>query len=59
MSNKIDYTKKLKPIYINSIEANHIYINKCAESAKKVNKKTEYKIGNRDRKSTRLNSSHS
>ena len=46
MSNKIDYTKKLKPIYIDSIEANHIYIDKCAESAKKVNKKTEYKIGN-------------
>ena len=26
MGNKIDYTKKLKPIYIDSIEANHIYI---------------------------------
>ena len=43
MSNKIDYTKKLKPIYIESIEANHIYIDKCA---KKESKRTEYKIGN-------------
>ena len=42
MSNKIDYTKKLKPIYIDSIEANHIYINGFAE---KNNKKIEYKIG--------------
>ena len=46
MSNKIDYTKKLKPVYIDSIEANHIYIDKCAESAKKESKRTEYKIGN-------------
>lgn len=43
MSNKIDYTKKLKPIYIDSIEANHIYINGVAE---KTDKKIEYKIGN-------------
>ena len=42
MSNKIDYTKKLKPIYIESIEANHIYINGCAE---KTDKRIEYKIG--------------
>ena len=46
MSNKIDYTKKLKPIYIDSIEANHIYIDKCSKNAKKDSKKTEYKIGN-------------
>lgn len=43
MSNRIDYTKKLKPIYIDSIEANHIYINGVAE---KNDKKIEYKIGN-------------
>lgn len=43
MSNKINYTKKLKPIYIDSIEANHIYINGVAE---KNDKKIEYKIGN-------------
>lgn len=43
MSNKIDYTKKLKPIYIDSIEANHIYINGVTE---KYDKRTEYKIGN-------------
>lgn len=43
MSNKIDYTKSLKPIYIESIEANHIYINDCA---KKADKKIKYKIGN-------------
>lgn len=43
MSKKIDYTKKLKPIYIESIEANHIYINGIAE---KSDKKIEYKIGN-------------
>ena len=43
MSNKIDYTKKLKQIYIDSIEANYIYIDKCA---KKESKRTEYKIGN-------------
>lgn len=42
MSTKIDYTKKLKPIYINSIEANHIYINGVAEKDKKI----EYKVGN-------------
>lgn len=43
MSNKIDYTKKLKPIYIDSIEANHIYINGVTE---KYDKRIEYKIGN-------------
>ncbi len=43
MSKKIDYTEKLKPIYIESIEANHIYINGIAE---KTDKKIEYKIGN-------------
>lgn len=43
MGNKIDYTKKLKPIYIDSIEANHIYINCVAE---KTDMKIEYKIGN-------------
>lgn len=43
MSNKIDYTKKLKPIYINSIEANHIYINGVTE---KYDNRIEYKIGN-------------
>ena len=42
MGNKIDYTKKLKPIYIDSIEANHIYINCVAE---KTDMKIEYKIG--------------
>ncbi len=43
LSKKIDYTKKLNPIYIESIEANHIYINDCAE---KAGKRIEYKIGN-------------
>ena len=43
MSKKIDYCKRLKPIYIESIEANHIYISDCAE---KIGKKIEYKIGN-------------
>lgn len=43
MSKKIDYSKRLKPIYIESIEANHIYISDCAE---KIGKKIEYKIGN-------------
>lgn len=43
MSNKIDYMKKLKPIYIDSIEANHIYINDVAEN---TDKRIEYKIGN-------------
>ena len=42
-SKKIDYSKRLKPIYIESIEANHIYIN---DYAKKADKKVEYKIGN-------------
>lgn len=40
---KIDYSGKLRQIYIESIEANHIYINDIAE---KTDKKTEYKIGN-------------
>ena len=35
--------KKLKPIYIDSIEANHIYINRVAEN---TDKRIEYKIGN-------------
>ena len=39
----VPYGKKLKPIYIESIEANHIYINDCAE---KTGKAVEYKIGN-------------
>ncbi len=43
MSSKIDYMKKLKPIYIDSIEANHIYINDVAEN---TDKRIEYKIGN-------------
>ena len=43
LSNKIDCTKELKPIYIDSIEANHIYINDITE---KTGKKIEYKIGN-------------
>lgn len=43
MSKKIDYSKKLNPIYIESVEANHIYINACAEQA---GKSVEYKIGN-------------
>lgn len=42
-SKKIDYSKRLKSIYIESIEANHIYINDYAE---KTDKKVEYKIGN-------------
>lgn len=43
MSNKIDYTEKLKPVYIDSIEANHIYISGVAEN---TDKRIEYKIGN-------------
>lgn len=42
MSKKVDYGKKLKPIYIESIEANHICINDCVE---KTDKAVEYKIG--------------
>ena len=42
-SKKIDYSKGLKPIYIESIEANHIYINGVAEN---TGKRVEYKIGN-------------
>lgn len=43
LSNKIDYMKKLKPIYIDSIEANHIYINGVA---KNTDNGIGYKIGN-------------
>lgn len=43
MSSKIDYMKKLKPIYIDSLEANHIYINGVVEN---TDKRIEYKIGN-------------
>lgn len=43
MSKKIDYSKKLNPIYIESVEANHIFINDCNE---KTDKCVEYKIGN-------------
>lgn len=42
MSKKIDYSRKLNPIYIESIEANHIYINDCAEKTGKI---IEHKIG--------------
>lgn len=42
MSKKIDYNRKLNPIYIESIEANHIYINDCVEKTGKI---VEYKIG--------------
>ena len=40
---KINYEKKLNPIYIKSVEANHIYINDYAEKGKNV----EYKIKNK------------
>lgn len=39
---KIDYEKKLNPIYIESIEASQIYINDCA---KRSDSPIEYKIG--------------
>lgn len=39
---KIDYEKKLNPIYIESIEASQVYINDCA---KKSDRPIEYKIG--------------
>lgn len=39
---KIDYSKKLNPIYIESIEANQIYINKIAE---KTRKPVTWKVG--------------
>lgn len=42
---RIDYIKKLNPIYIESMEANHIFINTCMEKVKKVSKKIEYKVG--------------
>lgn len=44
MSKKIDYNKKLNPIYIESIEANHIFIN---DYTKNTDKSVEYKIGNK------------
>ncbi len=40
---KINYGRKLNPIYIESVEANHIYINDYAEQ---TGKRVEYKIGN-------------
>lgn len=40
---KMNYERKLNPIYIESVEANHIYIN---DYAKKIGKRVEYKIGN-------------
>ena len=43
MGKKIDYSKKLNPIYIESVEANHIFINDCVEQ---TGKRVEYKIGN-------------
>lgn len=45
MSNKIDFTKKLKSIYIDSIEANHIFISSCMEKKEYKDKRIEYKIG--------------
>lgn len=44
ISKKINYEKKLNPIYVEAMEASHIYINDCAE---KADKKAEYKIGNK------------
>jgi len=38
----INYEKKLNPIYIESMEASHIYINDCV---KEIDKKMEYKVG--------------
>ena len=43
ISIKIDYERKLKPIYIESMEANLIYIDDYAK--KHQDKKIEYKIG--------------
>lgn len=40
---KINYGRKLNPIYIESVEANHVYINDCVEQ---TGKSVEYKIGN-------------
>lgn len=40
---KMNYERKLNPIYIESVEANHIYINDCA---KRIGKRVEYKVGN-------------
>mgnify|MGYP006876757175 CR=1 FL=1 len=44
ISKKTNYEKKLNPIYVESMEASHIYINDCA---KKADKKAECKIGNK------------
>ena len=38
---KIDYTKKLNPIYVEAMEASNIYINDCIG---KTDKKAQYKI---------------
>ena len=35
ISKKINYEKKLNPIYVEAMEASHIYINDCAEKADK------------------------
>lgn len=44
ISKKINYEKKLNPVYIVSVEASHIYLNDClTEAAKKI----EYRIGNK------------
>lgn len=42
ISKVINYEKKVNPIYIESMEANHIYVNDCA---RKTDEKVEYKIG--------------
>lgn len=42
LNKKIDYSKKMRPIYIKSIEASHIYI---GDYVKKIGKKVEYKVG--------------
>ena len=44
MNKKIDFEKMLKPVYIESMEAGHIYINACIE---KTDGNIEYKIGNK------------
>ena len=52
ISKTINYEKKLKPIYIESIEASHIYINDCL---KKTDKKIEYKVGKKWAEFTKIN----
>lgn len=52
ISKTINYEKKLKPIYIESIEASHIYINDCL---KKTDKKIEYKVGKKWVEFTKIN----